>query len=133
MKKTSPLPLVPRVFRYKNPSLTFFCPLCRSERSLLYPSKLTKKNYLQISTISLVLMVTTYPFMKERCLVWFFIVWVAFEGWLKVLFRHQVPCPHCGFDATWYKKDVKVARAQVKDFWEKQQAKKNPPNPANPT
>ena len=120
MKKTTTKPLANRVYRYKNPCLVFYCPLCRTERSLLYPSKLTKKNYLQIFTISLVLMVTTFPIMKERCLVWFFIVWVSFEAGLKVLFRQQVPCPHCGFDATWYKRDVKVARSQVKEFWDKQ-------------
>ena len=33
----------------------------------------------------------------------------------------QISCPHCGFDATWYKRDVKVARQLVKDFWVQKQ------------
>ena len=36
-------------------------------------------------------------------------------------YRKEIPCPHCGFDASWYKKDVKIARRLVKEFWDKQE------------
>jgi hypothetical protein len=46
-------------------------------------------------------------------------VWGAMEFSLRLLFKKEIPCPHCGFDATWYKKDMKVARQKVKEFWDK--------------
>jgi hypothetical protein len=45
-----------------------------------------------------------------------------FELSIRTDFKKQVPCPHCGFDATWYKKDVKVARSVVKEFWDQKNA-----------
>ncbi len=47
----------------------------------------------------------------------FFLVWAFFEAALRLNFRKEVPCPHCGFDASWYKKDVNVARRKVDEFW----------------
>ena len=63
-----------------------------------------------------------YPFFGLRSLVVFFMVWGAMEFSLRFLFKKEIPCPHCGFDASWYKKDVKVARQKVKEFWDQ----KNP-------
>ena len=47
-----------------------------------------------------------------------FVIWALFELFIRTLFRREIPCPHCGFDASWYRKDVKMARRLVKDFWE---------------
>lgn len=58
-----------------------------------------------------------YPLMELKGIFSFFVVWGAFEAALRVNFRKEVPCPHCGFDASWYKKDVKVARQKVDEFW----------------
>jgi len=60
--------------------------------------------------------------MGVKCFFIFFIVWSVFELSIRTDFKKQVPCPHCGFDATWYKKDVKVARQVVKDFWDQKNA-----------
>lgn len=38
----------------------------------------------------------------------------------KILYRRELPCPHCGFDPTWYKKDIKLARRKIAEFFEKQ-------------
>ena len=60
-----------------------------------------------------------YPFLGFRSVVVFFLVLGGMEFSIRVLFKKEIPCPHCGFDATWYKKDVKVARQKVKEFWDK--------------
>ena len=64
-----------------------------------------------------------YPFFGLRSLVVFFMVWGAMEFSLRLLFKKEIPCPHCGFDASWYKKDVKVARQKVKEFWDQKKIK----------
>ena len=44
-------------------------------------------------------------------------LWKRISGFVDLNSYPELPCPHCGFDATWYKRDVKVARRQVLDFW----------------
>lgn len=111
-------PLEERTYKYKNASQAFFCPLCRTERAITISPRLTKKNYLQILLTSMVVGAGLFPLMGIKCFFIFFIVWAVFELSIRTDFKKQVPCPHCGFDATWYKKDVKVARQLVKDFWD---------------
>lgn len=111
-------PLESRVYKYKNAATNFYCPLCRTERSVTISPRLTVKNYIQITLTALVFGSGLYPFMGIRSAFVFFVIWAGFELAVRSDFKKQVPCPHCGFDATWYKKDVKVARQLVKDFWE---------------
>lgn len=44
-------------------------------------------------------------------------LWIAFEVVNKILYRKGIPCPYCGFDATWYRRDVKIAHQKVRDYW----------------
>jgi predicted RNA-binding Zn-ribbon protein involved in translation (DUF1610 family) len=110
-------PLVSRVYKYKNQASTFFCPLCRSERGISISPRLTKKNYIQILLTSIVLGSFLFPFIGVKSFVIFFVSWGVFELAVRSDYKKQIACPHCGFDATWYKRDVKVARQIVKDFW----------------
>ncbi len=114
-------PLETRVYKVKNKNRVFFCPLCRTERGITISPKLTKKNYFQILLTSIVLGSALFPFTGVKCFFVFFVVWAVFELAVRSDYKKQVPCPHCGFDATWYKKDVKVARQLVKDFWAQKQ------------
>jgi ribosomal protein L37E len=52
----------------------------------------------------------------------FFLYWACFEAGRRIFFSREIPCPHCGFDASWYKRDVKVARRKVDEFWQKGEA-----------
>lgn len=122
-------PLVKRTYKYKSPSRAFFCPLCRTERAITISPRLTKKNYLQILLTSIVFGSALFPLMGVKCFFIFFIVWAVFELSIRTDFKKQVPCPHCGFDATWYKKDVKVARQVVKDFWDQKNAESSAKTP----
>lgn len=119
-------PLETRVYKFKNKNKVFFCPLCRTERGISISPRLTKKNYLQILLTSIVAGSAFYPFMGVKCFFVFFVVWAIFELSVRTDYKKQVPCPHCGFDATWYKRDVKVARQLVKDFWAQKQTVGDP-------
>ena len=79
------------------------------------PGQCTRKKQ---NIASIVLISITFPLMGAKTFFWPFVVWMFFEGIRKILFRREIPCPHCGFDATWYRKDVKVARQQVQEFWD---------------
>lgn len=106
-----------RTFRLKNPSKEFFCPLCSTKRAFTISPRLTQKNYFQIVMMSVFFAMVLYPFMEWRGVFAFFPIWVSFEATIRILFRKEIPCPHCGFDASWYKRDIKVARRIVKEFW----------------
>lgn len=110
-------PLVSRVYKYKNQANTFFCPLCRTERGITTSPRLTKKNYVQILLTSIILGAALFPFIGANCFIVFFVSWGLFELAVRTDYKKQIACPHCGFDATWYKRDVKVAKQIVKDFW----------------
>jgi len=114
-------PLVSRVYKYKNQASTFFCPLCRTERGITTSPRLTKKNYVQILLTSIVFGSLLFPFIGVKCFIIFFVILGGFELAVRTDYKKQVACPHCGFDATWYKRDVKVARQLVKDFWVQKQ------------
>jgi C4-type Zn-finger protein len=107
-----------RRFVYKNPKTNFYCPLCRTKRSFLTSPRLSKMNWLQMVLITVVLSACLYPIAQLKSVFVFFVVWALFEGAVRVVFRKEIPCPHCGFDASWYKKDVKIARRIVEDFWD---------------
>lgn len=118
-------PLEHRVYKIKNPSMKFYCPLCRTERAFIHRPHLEMRHYLQIAISSVVLTLAFYPIMGVRALTLVFFVWALFELSVRALFRKEVPCPHCGFDAAWYKRDVKVTRALVSEFWSKKSNEKS--------
>jgi hypothetical protein len=95
-----------------------FCALCRTPRKLKYNRHLSKMNYVQILFISFVLILLTYRWVGEKGILYLPIVWVIFEMTHKLLYRKDIKCPYCGFDPTWYKRDVKLARVKVQEFLE---------------
>ena len=106
-----------RFYKVKNPKKNFLCALCSAPRQLKYSKNLTATNYFQIIVLSSFLSWAFFPIMgvKSVCLV--FPVWMLVELGNKMLYRKGIPCPYCGFDATWYRRDVTVANKMVKDFW----------------
>ena len=115
-------PLVNRVYKYKNKSRNFFCPLCRTERNVNASPRLTKKNHIQIIRCAVVLFGLLYPYFGIESFVVYFAIWGVFELAIRSDFKKQVPCNHCGFDATLYKRDVRVARQKVAEFWAQKQS-----------
>jgi hypothetical protein len=111
-------PLTHRTFVHKNPAMKFFCPLCRTQRAMTNKLKLSKMNFAQIVLITGAVMAALYPIMGLKSLFTFFVVWFSFEASARMRFRKEIACPHCGFDASWYKRDVKVARRLVHEFWD---------------
>ena len=114
-----------RVYRYKNPRLEFFCPLCRSPRAFSSTYRLDPFHYIQILFIGLFLAGVSYPFIGAKGIFFIFPVWLCFELFVRGRFREKIPCPYCGFDASWYQRDVKISRDKVRDFWDKSQGFRN--------
>jgi len=88
------------------------------ERQTRYRPHLSKLNYWQIGAISGVLMLLTFERMQGHAFIWPFVTWSIFEGVRRALFKREIPCPHCGFDASWYKRDVREAKRLVSQFWQ---------------
>lgn len=109
-----------RVLKVKNAVVNFICPLCSAQRGLRYSSRLSFKHYLHITMISVVLSLLLFPLMGLKSMFMVFGVWAIYETVYKSLYRKEIPCPHCGFDATWYKRDVRVAKRLVEQFWAEQ-------------
>lgn len=93
-----------------------YCALCRTPRVLRYERHLTKRHFFQIALISLVAMAGTFQWIEFKVIGWPFLVWVTFEMIHKSYYRRDLVCPFCGFDPTWYRKDVKLARRKVEEF-----------------
>ena len=119
-------PLESRTFKIKNPTLSFYCALCRTPRALSTSFRLTFKNYSQIVLLTVITTAFCYPLMSFRGVFSFFVFLGVFEWVRRANYRKEIPCPHCGFDASWYKKDVKVARRLVATYWSDKDAKKKP-------
>ncbi|MCY4645065.1 MAG: hypothetical protein OXB88_10645 [Bacteriovoracales bacterium] len=106
-----------RTFRLKKAAFRFLCPLCRVDRALEYPSSLKARHFAHIALSALVLAVTFWPLMGAKALYLGLLVWAFYEWALRLLYRKGLPCPHCGFDIAWYKRDVKTAKKIVEHFW----------------
>lgn len=125
MKKRTPLESRP--YRYKKAAYRFFCPLCATERAITTNPNVTKKNHLQFLLGTVLISLPLIEQMQGFVVVFYFIFWGAYEAIVRAKFRKEVPCPHCGFDAAWYKRDVKETRVRVKNFWEEKLPKLNSP------
>lgn len=115
-----------RFFKVKNPSQHFLCALCSTPRQMKYKRNLSITNYLQLTLLGGSLTYFLYPLFGAKTLFLTFILWMVVEVANKILYRNELPCPYCGFDATWYRRDVKVAKKKVQDFWNE----RNPQAPA---
>jgi hypothetical protein len=105
--------------KQKKDSKECYCALCRTPRVLRYERNLSKRHYIQIALISLVLMVAGFSFIDFKVVGAPFLVWLVFESIHKSYYRRDLVCPFCGFDPTWYRKDVKLARRKVEEFLSK--------------
>jgi hypothetical protein len=130
MRPTSSGPLDSRTFKVKNPSMQFFCPLCRTPRAFSIHYRLQVKHYISIVLCTSMFAIFFWNLMEWRSLLSLFFFWAAHELGIRLLYKKEIPCPHCGFDASWYKKDVLVARQKVKDFWDQP---KSPEDSETPT
>jgi len=92
-----------------------FCALCRSPRVIKVSRELSVMNYLQIFLISALTVYLLFPYLQLKSLLVIPFIWGSFEAVKKLLYRRDLKCELCGFDPTWYKKDVKLARRKVEE------------------
>lgn len=111
-----------RPYKHKNPVKRFLCPLCGVERAFNMTYRLSPKHYFQMIIVAVFTSMILFPLMQWNGIFSFFVIWACFELGIRLAFRKEIPCPHCGFDASWYKKDINVARKLVKDFWKEQES-----------
>ncbi|MCO4755015.1 MAG: hypothetical protein KC478_11080 [Bacteriovoracaceae bacterium] len=116
ISKDNPLKSL-RFYKVKNPTKNFICALCRAPRQMKYTKNLNWKNYLQLLVLTACASYLLFPFVGLKGLYVSLLLWPAIEMSNKLLYRKEIPCPYCGFDATWYRRDVKVARKKVEQFW----------------
>jgi len=126
MERKKLTPLESRVYKYKNKNRNFFCPLCRTERNVTVNPKLTKKNVIQIALTTAIVGSALFPVFGVESYFVFFAIWGAFELAIRSDYKKQIACPHCGFDATLYKRNVKDARQKVAEFWEQKKSNNSP-------
>ncbi len=108
-----------RFYKVKKAKTSFLCALCRAPRQMKYSKNLSLKNYLQMTLLMSSLGWLLASFIGLKALFAVVIIWPIAEATNKILYRKEIPCPYCGFDATWYRRDVKVARQKVEDYWSK--------------
>jgi hypothetical protein len=101
-----------------------FCALCRSPRTLNYSRHLLARHYVQIFILGLVVTASSFPWLAFKGVISLPVIWALFESIHKSLYRKDLKCPYCGFDPTWYRKDVRLARQKVEEF-----LKQNPNSP----
>jgi hypothetical protein len=106
-----------KFFKVKNSKKEFMCALCKSPRQMRYSKNLSKLVYLRLLLLSAFLVWALYPMMGEKAVLMVLPLWPIVEFTNKILYRKEIPCSYCGFDATWYRRDVKVAKRKVDDFW----------------
>lgn len=107
-----------RPFRVKAPLVRFFCPLCGSERALARSHRLAPRHKAQVLFLTLLTTALLHPVAGWRGVLSVLVWWPAFELAVRALYRKDVPCPYCGFDAVWYRRDAGKARELVRRFWE---------------
>lgn len=108
-----------KFYKVKKPRKHFLCALCRAPRQMKYSKNLSVKNYFQLLILITAFSWILFPLIGFKGLLCALIFWPTAETTNKLLYRREIPCPYCGFDATWYRRDVKVARQKVEEFWNK--------------
>ena len=116
-KELSPLQ-TGRFYKVKKPSREFLCALCSAPREMKYSRNLSMMNYAQVVLLSITVSWLVSPWLGVKSLFAICIILPAFEVTNKILYRKGIGCPYCGFDATWYRRDVTVAKRLVKDYWQ---------------
>ena len=106
-----------RFYKVKKPSKKFLCALCSADREMRYSKDLSAFNYLQVALLWSAISYLSFSWLGLKSIFSIFIIWPTFELTNKFLYRREVACPYCGFDATWYKRDIKMAHQKVRDFW----------------
>ena len=117
MKKLSSLQSK-KFYRVKKANREFLCALCSAPRQMRYSKYLSLQNYLQVALLTATLGYFLFPLMKAKVVFLFFPVWLVFELGNKLLYSRELPCPYCGFDPSWYRRDVTVAKKMVQNFWQ---------------
>lgn len=119
-------------FRWKDrapTSWSFFCPLCRTTRTLASQPRLVPRHLLQVALTTIIFMLATWSWFEWKGIVAFVPFWAVFELVFRSRQRIALKCPHCGFDPYLYLVDIQQAREQIENHWRKKFSEKGIPFP----
>jgi hypothetical protein len=109
---------------------TFFCPLCKRQRSLPQrPEPYRARHILQITLTAATFTLLTWSWFNWRGMVSFLPFWVIFELVYRSRARAAMRCRHCGFDPFLYLTDLPRAQREVEEHWKQKFAEKGIPYP----
>ncbi len=97
---------------------TVYCAFCRSSRRV-YSNRGVTLGHLVGGLIWAVIF--TYGYFREldfRGVFIFLVILAVSEIFLRIRWRLQIVCPHCGFDPVLYLKDPEMAATRVRVFLE---------------
>ena len=106
-----------KFFKVKNSKKEFICALCKAPRQMRYSKNLSKMTYFRLFLFSSFLVWTLSPILGIKAILAVLPLWPIVEFMNKILYRKEIPCSYCGFDATWYRRDVKIAKKKIENFW----------------
>lgn len=97
---------------------TVYCALCsRSRKQRVASPNLTLQNHGQIIIIAVFAAWSLYSAMGMAVFFLYPFIWMVMEFSKKSIYRKEVKCPHCGFDAICYVRDVRKAKALIKQHY----------------
>jgi hypothetical protein len=92
-----------------------YCALCRTPRRVRYSRRLSFMHLTQILFLSALSSWALFPLIQAKALLSIFVIWASYEFIRLSLYRRSLVCETCGFDPTWYKRDVRIARRLVEE------------------
>lgn len=111
-----------RNYKFKKVSMSFVCPLCACPREIPHAPRPSMRFYTSFVVSSLVLGGLSYLVGINPFTGLFLPLFIMPFAWMmfKMRFRNALPCPQCGFDALWYKRNLDVARLKVQKHLEQE-------------
>lgn len=83
----------------RRPNQTFFCPCCGKERGVATSSKMTTANYIQVFLTGTFFFLLTVYYIKWAAISFYFLAWIVIEFSKRAIFKEELKCPHCNFNA----------------------------------
>ncbi len=115
--------------RSRKSQWSFFCPLCKSPRSIPLCPRPQPRHYAQVLATAAVFTLATWSWFGLKGMVSFIPLWTCFEIVYRTKVRSSLLCQGCGFDPVLYLSDTKRARQVVESHWRKKFAEKGIPFP----
>jgi len=108
-------PISTEIIQAKSRKQMVYCALCSHPRQQWVSSPhLSTRHHLQIIILAVFLGWSLFSIIGEVAYFLYPFCWMIVDFSRKIIFRKDMICPECGFDAVHYVRDVRKARGLVK-------------------